>query len=144
MKFNDEEQQKIRQAIERAEQYTSGEIRICVEKSCKEENPIDRAATYFYKLEMDKTKLRNGVLIYIATADHKFAIIGDEGINKLVPPDFWDKTKESMLRYFKEGDLLQGIIIGIEYAGKQLQRYFPTNAGDKNELSDDIVFIDGD
>jgi len=144
MAFNDEEQQRIRHAIEQAEKNTSGEIRICVEKSCKNEEPLHRAAAYFHKLGMDKTRLRNGVLIYIATNDHKFAIIGDSGINKLVPSDFWDKTKESMLNYFKEGDLLQGIVIGIEYAGKQLQRYFPANAGDKNELSDDIVFMDGE
>ena len=144
MAFNDEEQQRIRHAIEQAEKNTSGEIRICVEKSCKDADPLNRAAGYFYKLEMDKTRLRNGVLIYVATNDHKFAIIGDSGINKLVPADFWDKTRESMLSYFKEGDILQGIVIGIEYAGKQLQRYFPANAGDKNELSDDIVFMDGE
>ncbi|MDT3404159.1 TPM domain-containing protein [Mucilaginibacter terrae] len=144
MKFNEEAQQRIRHAIEQAEKNTSGEIRICVEKSCKDEDPLNRAASYFYKLGMEKTSLRNGVLIYLATDDQKFAIIGDQGINNLVPPNFWDKTKESMLSYFKDGDVLQGLIIGIEYAGKQLQRYFPVNAGDKNELSDDIVFIDGE
>lgn len=143
MKFNDEEQQRIRLAIERAEKNTSGEIRICVEKTCSED-PLDRAANYFHKLEMDKTQLRNGVLIYLATVDHKFAIIGDQGINKLVPADFWDKTKEAMLSCFKEGDLFQGLVTGIERAGKQLQRYFPAQTGDRNELSDDIAYMDGE
>jgi uncharacterized membrane protein len=143
MKFTDEEQQRIRQAIERAEKNTSGEIRICVEKTCSED-PLDRAAGYFKKLEMDKTALRNGVLIYVATTDRKFAIIGDAGINKLVPEDFWDKTKEAMLSCFKEGDVFQGLITGIERAGKQLQRYFPFQTGDKNELSDDIAYMDGE
>ena len=141
--FNDEEQQRIRQAIERAEKNTSGEIRICVEKTCSEE-PLDRAATYFFKLEMEKTQLRNGVLIYLAANDRKFAIIGDSGINQLVPADFWDKTKEAMLQCFKEGDLIQGLVTGIERAGKQLQRYFPILTGDRNELSDDIAFMDGE
>jgi uncharacterized membrane protein len=143
MAFNDQEQQLIRQAIERAEKNTSGEIRVCVEKSCSED-PLNRAAGYFFKLEMDKTKLRNGVLIYLATTDHKFAIIGDAGINKVVPANFWDDAKEAMLACFKEGNLAQGIITGIDRAGKQLQRYFPYEAGDKNELSDDIAYMDGE
>ena len=141
--FNDEEQQRIRQAIERAERNTSGEIRICVEKTCSED-PLNRAAAYFFKLEMEKTKLRNGVLIYLSTNDHKFAIIGDVGINQVVPANFWDETKEAMLTCFKEGNLAQGIITGIERAGQQLQKYFPFKTGDKNELSDDIAYMDGE
>jgi len=143
MKFNDEEQQRIRQAIERAEKHTSGEIRICVENTCSED-PLDRAASYFYKLGMDKTRLRNGVLIYLAAADRKFAIIGDTGINKLVPADFWDTTKEAMLSCFKTGDVFQGMVTGIERAGKQLQRYFPAQTGNSNELPNDIAYMDGE
>jgi uncharacterized membrane protein len=143
MKFTDEEHQRIKQAIERAEKNTSGEIRVCLEKTCSED-PLNRAAGYFKKLEMDKTAQRNGVLIYVATTDHKFAIIGDAGINKLVPEDFWDKTKDAMLTCFKEGDVFQGLVTGIERAGKQLQRYFPFQTGDKNELSDDIAYMDGE
>jgi len=143
MAFNEDEQQRIRQAIERAEKNTSGEIRICVEKTCSEK-PINRAASYFNKLEMNKTRQRNGVLIYLATQDRKFAIIGDSGINQLVPADFWDSTKDAMLDCFKKGDLTQGVITGIERAGQQLKQYFPYQTGDTNELSDDIAFMDGE
>ena len=140
--FNDEEQLQVRNAIEAAESATSGEIRICVEKTCSED-VLDRAANYFAKLEMNKTALRNGVLIYLATQDRKFAIIGDLGINKLVPVDFWDSTKEAMLEHFKSGNLVEGIITGITRAGEQLKTYFPYQDSDKNELSDDISFMEG-
>ena len=139
--FTEDEQAQIRRAVESAENNTSGEIRICIEKTCDEE-VLDRAAKYFYKLDMDKTKLRNGVLIYLATVDRKFAIIGDAGINKVVPEAFWDETKLAMLEQFKTGDLVQGIITGLNMAGQQLKAYFPHNAGDKNELPDDIAFGD--
>ena len=92
---------------------------------------------------MDQTSLRNGVLIYVAVTDHKFAIIGDAGINKVVPHDFWDETKEAMLAHFKEGNLVQGIITGINMAGKELQTFFPYLDDDKNELPDHISFMDG-
>ncbi|MDN5283804.1 MAG: hypothetical protein JWR38_78 [Mucilaginibacter sp.] len=141
--FNDEEQQRIRKAIEEAENRSSGEIRVCIEKKCSE-NVLDRAAKYFYQLNMHKTKLRHGVLIYVATVDRKFAIIGDAGINQVVPADFWDSTKEDMLQHFKYGDIVEGIVTGLKIAGEQLQKYFPHTLDNNNELPDDIAFMDGD
>src|SRR6195952_1207435 len=113
--FNEEEQQRIRKAIEDAEKHTSGQIRVCIEKKCTEE-VLDRAAKYFHQLDMHKTKLRNGVLIYLATVDRKFAIIGDAGINQLVPEGFWHDTKEDMLEHFKYGNLVDGIVTGLKIA----------------------------
>ncbi|WP_207429690.1 TPM domain-containing protein [Pedobacter sp. SYSU D00535] len=138
--FTKQEEEEIRKAVEAAEAKTSGEIRICAEKKCPED-PLDRAVAYFTQLEMDKTALRNGVLIYIATEDHKFAIIGDSGINKVVPPNFWNTTKEAMLAHFRKGELAEGIITGIHMAGEKLQAFFPLQDGDVNELSDDISYM---
>ena len=140
--FNEQEQQLIREAVESAERFTSGEIRICVEKTCNEP-VLDRAANYFKKLGMDKTAKRNGVLIYVATQDHQFGIIGDAGINQVVPHDFWDSTKEAMLGHFKNQDLVGGIITGVKLAGEQLQTFFPYHDSDVNELPNDISFMDG-
>ena len=140
--FSEQQQKLISEAVESAERFTSGEIRICVEKTCSEP-VLDRAANYFKKLGMDKTIKRNGVLIYVATVDHQFAIIGDSGINSLVDHDFWDGTKEVMLGHFKNDDLTGGIIAGIKLAGEQLQSYFPYHDSDVDELPNDISFMDG-
>jgi uncharacterized membrane protein len=141
--FNEEEQQRIRKAIEDAEKNTSGQIRVCIEKNCSED-VLDRAAKYFHQLDMHKTKLRNGVLIYLATVDRKFAIIGDRGINKTVPANFWDDAKDDMLNHFRYGDLVEGIVTGLRISGDHLQKYFPHRADGTNELPDDIAFMDGD
>jgi uncharacterized membrane protein len=140
--FTEDEQQLIQKAVADAEKNTSGEIRVCIEKTCSD-NPLDRAAKYFAQLEMHKTKLRNGVLIYVATVDRKFAVIGDVGINNVVPTDFWDSTKDAMLSQFKYGNLVEGIVTGITQAGNQLKKYFPHLLNDKNQLPDDIAFMDG-
>lgn len=140
--FSEEEQQRIRKAIEDAEKNTSGQIRVCIEKTCSEET-LDRAAKYFHQLDMHKTKLRNGVLIYLATVDRKFAIIGDRGLNKVVPENFWDDVKEEMLNHFKYGNLVEGIVTGLSIAGDHLKKYFPHQSDGKNELPDDIAFMDG-
>ncbi|MFC5282502.1 TPM domain-containing protein [Pedobacter alpinus] len=138
--LSDKEQEKIKHSIEWAEKATSGEIRVCVENNCKID-AYERAIECFYDLKMEETKLRNGVLVYVALDDHKFAIIGDEGINTLVADDFWNSTKELMLEKFKAKDIAEGISVGIIEAGKQLKKYFPYQSDDTNELSDDIVFL---
>ncbi len=139
--FSDIEQDKIAQAISDAEKATSGELRIAIDKHC-EGDPYQKATDYFSKLNMDKTSLRNGVLIYLAHADHKFAIIGDLGINRVVPPDFWETTKIAMTAHFAKGNLADGIIAGVALAGEKLALFFPPQKGDINELPNEIVFMD--
>ena len=135
--FTEEEQHRIRIAIEDAEKHTSGQIRVCIEKTCSD-NVLDRAAKYFHKLEMHKTKHRNGVLVYVATVDRKFAIIGDAGINKVVPADFWDSTKEAMRDHFKRGEFFTGTVFAIRETGMHLKQYFPHHGDQKNELPNEI------
>lgn len=139
--LTEQEQDLVTNAIAEAEKLTSGEIRIAVEKHCKGE-AFDRATAYFAKLGMDKTKLRNGVLIYLAYEDHKFAIIGDKGINKVVEPDFWEITKVAMQAHFAGGNVASGLIAGITTAGEKLALHFPYQTGDINELPNDIIYMD--
>ena len=138
--LTDKEQELIKNAIAWAEKATSGEVRVCIEDKCSVD-AYERAISCFADLEMHQTKLRNGVLVYVALDDHKFAIIGDEGINKLVPDNFWDSTKNLMLEKFKSGEIVNGISVGIIEAGKQLKKYFPYQENDINEISDEIVFL---
>ncbi len=137
--FTEENKLQISNAIRAAELNTSGEIRIHIEKFCKGE-VLDQAAYVFEKLEMHKTKLRNGVLLYLAIEDHKFAILGDVGINQKVSEDFWDKTKETMLANFRENKITEGLTKGILMAGEQLKKHFPYQSDDENEISDEISF----
>mgnify|MGYP006095840625 CR=1 FL=1 len=138
--FSSEDRAAIKGAIEQAELNTSGEIRVHLENHCKEDDVMDRASQVFAMLKMHKTELRNGVLVYMAVQDHKFAIIGDGGINEKVEDDFWDITKEKMLSQFKSGDLVEGIKEGVLCAGERLAEFFPYQKNDSNELSDDISF----
>ncbi len=137
--INREEQKQIVKAIEAAELNTSGEIRVHVESLCKA-NPIDKAIALFNRLNMQKTKERNGVLIYIAFKSRKFAIIGDTGINDKVPKEFWDREKEILHNALKEGHTAKGIITVIERVGKSLKDIFPYQKDDVNEQSNEISF----
>lgn len=127
----------IIKAIEAAENNTSGEIRVHIEKFTKKP-PMDRALEVFCFLKMNETKLKNGVLIYVAIDSKKFAIIGDEGIDKVVSDNFWEKSKELMLSNFKNGEYAKGIEIAVLEVGNQLKKYFPKQQNDRDELSNEI------
>lgn len=137
--FSTEEKKQITDAIAQAELNTSGEIRLHMEGHCKID-VLDRAAYIFKKLGMQETAQRNGVLFYLAVHDRKFAILGDADINQVVPANFWDQIKETMLAFFKEGKFTEGLSKGILMAGEQLKANFPYQSDDVNELSDEISF----
>lgn len=132
-----EEEQKVIKAIREAENHTSGEIRVHLEKSL-DQDAIKRAQEVFFQLEMDKTIFKNGVLFYVAVDDHKFAIIGDQGIDKVVPDDFWESIKNEVITEFLKSNFTEGLVMGIIHCGEKLKEYFPNDDKKDNELSDEI------
>ncbi|MDD3385410.1 MAG: TPM domain-containing protein, partial [Bacteroidales bacterium] len=134
-----EEEAQILQAILEAEKNTSGEIRVHLELFFKGDL-MDHAVYIFNKLGMHKTALRNGVLFYIGLKNRQFAILGDQGINQVVPPGFWDRISDYMREEFAKGKFFEGLTQGILLAGEQLKAHFPIQADDRNELSNDISF----
>lgn len=137
--FTDRQKEAIQLAIAQAEKNTSGEIRVHIDKNCKEE-PLKRAIALFSELKMHETAQKNGILIYIALNDHKLAILGDEGINAVVPDHFWDDERDRMISYFKNGQFTEGLIEGIRMVGEQLKNAFPYQADDINELDNEVTF----
>jgi uncharacterized membrane protein len=139
--FNEEERLAIKRAIENAESQTSGEVCICVEKYC-DSDAMQRALEYFHKLNMTQTKLRNGVLIYVAMLDKVFAVVGDEGIHREVGHEFWENARLLLSTNFKNGDIVKGIVETVDQIGKALSHFFPKLDDDINELPDEIIYGD--
>ena len=137
--FTREQLAQLRAAIKEAEQNTSGEIRVHIETSLSGD-VLDRAAWIFKKIGMHKTESRNGVLFYLAVANKKFAVIGDWGINRKVPGDFWDETKKIVEKHFREEKYSDGLAEGILMIGQQLKEHFPHQKDDVNELPNEISY----
>ena len=131
------QEEEIIDAIRSAEKDTSGEIRVHIEKYT-EKDPFERAKEVFHFLNMDETEKQNGVLFYVAVDDKKFSILGDKGINKVVPDTFWDSVRDLVLARFKKGDYTNGLKLGIIEAGNKLKQFFPYQKDDNNELHDSI------
>lgn len=138
-----DEQKEVIAAIMRAEKETSGEVRVHIETKCNGD-PKVRALRAFHKLGMARTAARNGVLVYVACESHSFAVLGDKGINDVVPDGFWKDVVALMGEHFRNEDYPGGLIAGIDLIGEKLKAFFPYQQDDVNELPDDISFEDSE
>ena len=132
--------ERIVAAIQAAESRSLGEIRVHVTNQPDVE--VEAAArAQFEKLEMTKTELRNGVLIYVAPKSQRFAVIGDKAIHERCGPDFWKEIAKVMEDDFRAGRFTEGILDGVTAAGDALARFFPRPDAhrDVNELADDVT-----
>ena len=127
---------RIVEAIREAEAKTSGEVRVYVQRGELKEDVLNVAQTRFHKLGMDKTDARNGVLIFVAPRVHKFAVVGDEAIHKHCGNDLWGRVVAKMREHFRSERFSDAIVDAIRDIGEVLARYFPREAGDRNELPD--------
>ena len=121
--FTKLEEEEIIFAIQNAEVDSSGQVRVHIDNVCEGE-VTERAYEVFNEIGMQKTKLRNGVLFYLAVKNRKFAIIADDGIKAAVADDFWDEIKHLLLNYFREEEFAEGLTEAIIKAGEQLHKYF--------------------
>ena len=132
------DQQRIVEAIGAAERATSGEIRVHVQPKATGGELREVAERTFERLGMTKTALRNGVLLFIASEENRFVILGDKGIDEKVPTSFWYEIAAKLTERFKNGEFTEGIVEALTAAGQQLKEFFPRSADDVNELPDEI------
>jgi len=135
--------QRITDRIAAVESSTSGEIRVCVQHKRNwgegKRSLHDLTLKEFYRLGMDKTNNRTGVLIFLLLHERKFEIIGDEGIDTKIPEGTWDRIAGSMSAHFKEGKFAEGIIHAVNAVGEELKTHFPRQSDDRNEISNEVV-----
>lgn len=141
--FNDDDLLRISHKISEMEKTTSGEIRISVSEkrkfSDRKKELRKLAEEEFFRLKMNETRDKTGILLFIQLNEKKFYILADEGINSKVEQSTWDTIRDEMLNEFKSGRYSDGVLLGIQKIGTVLSEYFPVKSDDTNELSNKIV-----
>jgi uncharacterized membrane protein len=125
------------QAVTEAEQMTSAEIRVHLDHRCQGD-ALARAVKLFERLDMHRTRLRNGVLIYVAVEDRKLAVIGDTGIHEHVGETFWQRLVAATLDHLRQARPRDGLVAAVRDVGAVLRVHFPRDPEDRNELSDEV------
>jgi len=135
--------EEIQNKIYEIEKKSSGELRLILRRrrgyNFRNVDFHDLALEEFHRLEMHKTKLRNGVLIMIFFEEKRFEIIADEGIHNILKDEFWKEISEIITSEFRQSNYKQGILRCLDKTGVAMAKEFPYIDGDINELPDKIV-----
>jgi uncharacterized membrane protein len=141
--FTDDDFLRITNKITDAEKTTSGEIRVAIKEN---KRFLDRKRTVrqlaekeFYKLNMQATRDKTGILLYMLLSERQFYILADQGIHEKVGQETWDKVRDEIQHKFQEGCFTEGILWGVENVGKILTEHFPIKPDDTNEISNEVV-----
>lgn len=140
--FSKDDLQKIAEACGRAEEQTAGEVRVSIFSKrpwkLKKKTLEEVALEEFYRLGMNKTRDKTGILLLIVLAERKFQILADTGINAKVNQKTWDEIAGKLSESFKSGHYLNGITDSVIRIGSILANYFPIKSDDTNELSNEV------
>jgi uncharacterized membrane protein len=138
-------------AIERTvavhEKRHRGEVLFVVEAELtsgqlwREVSSRDRARELFASRGVWNTEENNGVLIYVLLADRRVEIVADRGIDARVDVNEWQEICRMMESHFREGRFEEGATAGVQAVSALVERHFPAQGADRNELPDRPVLI---
>lgn len=95
-----------------------------------------RAVRAFYERGLHRTREENGILIFISLLEHKVWILGDRGINKVIPPERWTSLASGLATGIRAGHMVETLATTISEVGGILTKHFPHRDDDSNELPD--------
>jgi uncharacterized membrane protein len=141
--FSDDDFLLISDKVKEMESQTAGEIRVSMhsKKLTGKSAPDIRslAEEEFHRLNMQNTRDKTGILIYLNLHLRQFYILADAGINAKVEQKQWDLIRNEIQKAFIEGKYIDGILSGIERVGIILAEHFPIKSDDTNEISNEVA-----
>lgn len=132
-----EQEQAVVDAIRAAEARTSGEIRVVI-TSRWILRPEHHAWRLFERLEMTRTRHRNGVLIVLFTRRRRFVVLGDSGLNGIVKPGYWDGIAAAMTTLLRDGRKVDALTAAIRTLGETMAAHWPPAASNPDELPNTV------
>jgi uncharacterized membrane protein len=135
--LSEQDKRQVADAVREAERATNAEICVHVVPFCPGD-ALKAARREFARLGLHKTRGRNAVLIYAALASKKFAVFGDEAVDRASGRTLWEEAASVMGKHFSEGRPGQALAAGVRRVGEDLAKWFPASGENPNELPDGI------
>ena len=93
----------------------------------------------FFTEQLYKTKDANGILIFISLLEHRAWIIADSGISERIPQEQWQDAVAIITEGIRKKKQCQALCEAILMIGGILEKEFPVQDADMNELHDLII-----
>jgi putative membrane protein len=108
----------------------------------KRDRVRQRAEEQFLSKNLQATRERTGVLIYVSLAERMAELLADEGIHAHAPDGTWDQAMTVLIEGLKQGRPAEGFTRCVAICADVLAAKFPARAGDNpNELPDAVVVL---
>lgn len=134
--FSRDDLEEIVAVARAAEQQTSGEIRVSIrQRRARKERTVNiehLAWREFQHLGMNRTKQRNGVLLFLLLEDRELYICADAGIHSKVDSGLWQMLADDLSMNFQKGRFREGLIQAVKAIGNVLAEHFPHRPDDVN------------
>jgi uncharacterized membrane protein len=116
---------RVEAAIRAAELATSAELRVSIARLYFWGDTRRSAERIFRRLHMERTRRRNGLLIFVSPWRRRFEILCDTGIHPHVPAAVWEQLAAGLGADFRAGDRTGGLERVIAAAAAKLAGPFP-------------------
>jgi hypothetical protein len=136
--LSNDERRAIVDAVADAERGSSGEVRVHIEPRCPSGDALDRARALFQSLGMHRTRRGTGVLLYIATEDHRAAIFAGPGLYEASEASFWQAITQRVAAGFKNRRPADGIVAALQMIGERLREHAAGEDVSGNELPNEL------
>ena len=130
---------RVETAIRAAETRTSAELRVAISRFYFWGDVRRAARSAFDHLRMQRTRARNGVLLFVAPRLRRFAIVPDVGLAGRVEPAFWDDVAHQLAAAFRDDDRTGGLERALAAIGDRLALPFPPDPTGGNELPNRVA-----
>ena len=101
-----------------------------------------RAQEQFLAKNLQATRERTGVLIYVSVKEHMAELLADEGIAGKVDAKAWDPAMAALVDGLKRERPAEGFTAAIGLCAEILAEHFPAHVGDNpNELPDNLTIL---
>lgn len=98
-----------------------------------------RTLQAFYEKGLHRTAQNTGVLFFISLLERRVWVLADRGIYEKITQDDLNGFARIVSEGIKHGRAADALIGAIGDAGRLLQRHFPIQPGDINELPDAVI-----
>ncbi|MGE4064162.1 MAG: TPM domain-containing protein [Rhodospirillaceae bacterium] len=109
---------------------------LTVPRAAREDAAERLAREEFVALVQGRTAAANGLLIFVALAEHHAEIVPDSGLAARVPQATWQKIMDDLLVHVRAGRVAEGLKGAIMASGDAAAAAFPPSACDANEIAD--------
>jgi len=99
----------------------------------------EQAVQEFHRAGVHRTRDAAGVLLFVSLLERSVVVLGDSGIHAKVGDAHWEATREAVLAGIARGSLRDGLLDGVRACGRELERWFPAEPGQRNEVPDRLT-----